>query len=71
MRQCELILNHMEKYGGITQAEAFNRYGVSRLAARIADLRKEGHVVMMIPTEAKNRYGKKVRFATYRLVGKT
>ena len=34
MTQCERILRHMRDYGGITQAEAFTEYGISRLGAR-------------------------------------
>ena len=41
-RQCDLILMHILKYGSITHLEAEKEYGCARLAARIADLRREG-----------------------------
>ena len=40
--QCEYILDYMDKYGSITQLEATVAFRCTRLAARIADLRKMG-----------------------------
>ena len=42
LNQDETIKNHLEKYGSITQLEAFKKYGISRLSARIYNLRAEG-----------------------------
>lgn len=42
MTQSEQILNYMKEYGSITSMEAFSRLGITRLSARIYDLRKEG-----------------------------
>lgn len=33
------VLEHLEKHGSITQLEALNEYGISRLSARIWELR--------------------------------
>ena len=46
MTQNENVLNHMRMYGGITTMEAIQRYGCTRLAARIAELRKAGHDII-------------------------
>jgi len=43
MTQCEQILRHLREEGSITQREAAQRYGIYRLAARIYDLRRDGH----------------------------
>ena len=44
MSQCSDILNHL-KHGPITAVEALNSYGCFRLAARIKDLREDGHEI--------------------------
>lgn len=41
MSQKELVLNYMKHNGGITQLQATNSIGCTRLAARIADLKAE------------------------------
>ena len=62
MSQTIQILNHLKK-SPITPLDALNDYGCMRLAARINDLRFQGH---LIETDMKERDGK--RFASYRLV---
>lgn len=42
MRQVDLILNHLETKGPLTQLEALQKYGCGRLGARIWDLRHAG-----------------------------
>ena len=39
------ILNHLRKYNGLTSYEAFHMYRITRLAARIFNLREDGHVI--------------------------
>lgn len=56
MRQVDMILEHLETKGPITQLEALKLYGCGRLSGRIWDLRHAGHPIEM-------RY-KKVRKAT-------
>ncbi len=65
--QCSKILRHMQDFGSITQAEAVTEYGCYRLAARIADLRKQGYSISSAPESTVNRYGDTVRFARYSL----
>lgn len=67
MTQCEQVLKYMQDFGCITQMDAFVDLGVHRLAARIADLRSAGYVISRRMVTAKNRYGKPVSFAEYRL----
>ena len=61
MSQQQQILRHLQKRP-ITPLEALNRYGVFRLAARIADLRASGHPIV---TDRVERDGK--TFARYRM----
>lgn len=62
MSHAKQILNHLNT-APITAMEALNQYGCFRLAARINDLRMEGH---HIHTEITMKNGK--RFAEYHLV---
>lgn len=41
--QNQKILQHLRKYSGITTLVAFRMYGITRLASRISELRKEGY----------------------------
>ena len=67
-QQNSLVLAHMESNGGITQLEAI-KYGVTRLAARIWDLRhKYGYEIIPVQRKAINQFGKKIKFCEYRLV---
>ena len=67
MKQCERILRHMKDHGSITQAQAMAEYGCMRLAARIADLKRQGYAISVTTGHGKNRYGEKTAFAVYRL----
>ena len=67
MTQEEIIKEHLEKYGSITSFEAFERYGITRLSAKIYNLRHEGLSITNEPLNAINRYGKKVSFVKYTL----
>ncbi len=44
MTQCQRILEYMKNNDGITSMDAY-RLGCTRLAARIADLKKDGHSI--------------------------
>ena len=69
MTQNEMILNHIQMFGGITSLEAFNHYGCTRLSARIAELKNAGYHFETIRRTAVNRFGEKVSFTEYRLKG--
>ena len=69
MTQTGMILEYVKKNGGITSKEAADYLGCMRLAARIADLEKEGYSFMKTKEKAKNRFGKKVFFTKYSLKG--
>jgi hypothetical protein len=64
MSQTIQILNHLSK-APITALEALHKYQCFRLAARINDLRMQGHT---IHTEVTVKNGK--RYATYHLLNK-
>lgn len=39
------VLEHLQRFGSITSREAFIAYDITRLSARIWDLRHEGHPI--------------------------
>lgn len=67
MTQTQRIERHMREYGSITTLEAFTEYGVTRLSARIFDLRNSGIPVAARSEIGKNRYGEPVHFTRYSL----
>lgn len=62
------ILRHLKTRKGITSFDAINKYGVTRLSARIFELRDRGYNIINIDREVIDRRGKKIRFVEYRLV---
>lgn len=68
MNQNEIILNHLRKNKGITSMDAFELYGITRLSARIHDLRESGYQISMIWEYSTNQYGNQVRYGKYFLI---
>ena len=67
--QREIVLEYLTQSDkGITQLEATNMFGFTRLSAIIYDLKKEGHVFKVTREKGVNRYGRKVSFDRYRIV---
>lgn len=67
MTQSKRILKHLIEKQTITSMEAYDLYGITRLSARIHDLRDVGYPVVMKKKSAVNRYGKSTTFAEYSL----
>lgn len=63
--QCAMILSYMQDGMHITQAFATSKIGCTRLAARINDLRKDGHDIKRRMIPVLNRDKKTVRVAQY------
>ena len=68
MTQKELILDYMRTHNGITSREAFVHLGITRLSARIHDLRGEGYQIINQRCEAPTRHGKTAHFDRYKVV---
>jgi hypothetical protein len=67
--QCDKVLRMLiDRWEGITPLDAMNEAGIMRLAARVADLRAEGHDIRSEMVKVRNRDGMVVRVARYRLV---
>ena len=68
MTQEQIIYDHLKKYGSITSMESFALYGITRLSARIHDLRHQRNApIRMTNVTQKNRSGKSVTYAKYSL----
>ena len=65
MSQTNLILNHLKEHGRITALQALQEpIGSFRLAARIKDLREDGHDIATVTAQADNG----ARHAVYHLI---
>lgn len=65
--QCDRILEAMKRGESVTQLDAWARFGISRLAARVKDLRDEGVEIHAEFVEVSNRFGEKCRVKRYEL----
>ena len=62
------ILKHLRTHKtGITQAQAYEKYGILRLSGRIFELRDEGYNISTTIIAVKNRDGDTCHVAQYRL----
>lgn len=66
--QNQEILEHLQNNRGISAFEAYTLYGITRISARIYDLRQRGHNIINCDRETVDRRGKKTTFTEYRLV---
>lgn len=64
------IIEYMRKHKGITSQDAFRDLGITRLSARIKELRELGYNISTIMIDDTNRYGEPVRYGLYKLVEK-
>lgn len=67
MTQGERIVKYMQDYGTITPMEAFADLGITKLATRVSELRRDGVKISKTPVERVNRYGDPVRYMQYSL----
>lgn len=67
MTQGEKVLDYMKKHGSITTMEAFKNFGITRLSARVFELREKGYMIDSDPVKVKTRDSEKVTVARYTL----
>ena len=66
--QKQLILAHIRRYAGITSMQAYDLYGVTQLAARISELKLDGHSIYTKDIKKRRKIdGKQINFVQYRL----
>ena len=67
MSQCEKIIRYMKDFGSITTMQAFDDLDVTRLSARIYDLKALGYKIKAETVKRRNRYGEKKVYSKYSL----
>lgn len=67
MTQSERIYKYMQDFGSITPMQAFSDLGVTKLATRVSEMRRDGVRIHKEPVKARNRYGESVRYMQYSL----
>lgn len=65
----EMILDYLENVGTLTVGTCYNEIGTVDLRARVSELRKEGYLILSRPVTKRNRWGKKIRYNEYMLMG--
>lgn len=65
MTQREAIIRYISDFGSITPMEAFVDLGITKLATRVSEMRKDGMEFKIDTIKTKNRYGRHCRFARY------
>lgn len=64
--QCIKIIKYIEKFGSITQGQAYGVLGVARLASRINEIRTSmGIPIAKRWVKGENRWGEPTRYAEY------
>nr|DAM62032.1 MAG TPA: helix-turn-helix domain protein [Caudoviricetes sp.] len=63
--QKDMVLDYIREFGSITPIDAFRDLGVTRLAAKIFELKKDGHDIEKVIETSKNRFGNRTRYARY------
>ena len=66
-KQKKRVLQYLFDFGSISNYEAFEDLGITRVSARICELRKEGYPIVSISEKRKNRYGDITRYTRYRM----
>ncbi len=66
--QTKAIKEHLESGYTLTSMEAFEKFGCTRLAAQIHELKKSGMDIQTIMVEGTTRYGTETHYAKYVLV---
>ena len=67
MTQREQIIDYLNQFGSITPMEAFADLGITKLATRISEMRKDGKEFRIETVKSTNRFGKTIRYAKYSL----
>lgn len=69
MNQCEEVARYMSEYGSITTREAFLNLGITRLSARIYELKEAGYAIKTERVKVKNRFGEPCTVTRYTFKG--
>lgn len=65
--QCSAVLQFMKEFGGITSMQAFEYFKITRLSARIHQLRQKGIKIKTEKRMTTSQYGHLCTYAYYKL----
>lgn len=65
MTQKERIVKYIDDYGSISPLEAFRDLGVTKLATKISEMRRDGQDFDQKYEKAQNRFGETVYYMRY------
>ena len=65
MSQKDRILEHLQEGRSLNRLDSWQELGVLEEPARISELRKDGHPIVTQLSDVTNRYGEKVKVATW------
>lgn len=63
--QEQRVLDYINRFGSITQRDAYLDLGIMRLASRISSLKKNGYPIQGCMITVENRFGEKIRVKRY------
>lgn len=63
--QADRIIDYINEFGSITPLQAFRDLGITRLAARVFEMKQDGVQFEQEWQTSKNRYGEEVRYMKY------
>lgn len=65
MTQHDRIEKYIRTYGSITPMQAFADLGITKLASRISEMKRNGYCFDQEYVESENRFGEKVHYMRY------
>ena len=68
--QHEEILKYFKSHKTITPMEAFSHLGITKLATRVSEMKRNGYVFKQEMIEVQNRHGATVRVMQYEFMGR-
>lgn len=65
MKQSERIVKYIERFGSITPLEAFRDLGITKLATRVSEMKKDGYTFYQKMEKGVNRWGEPTKYMRY------
>lgn len=65
MTQGERVIEYIKKFGSITPLDAFYDLGITKLATRVSELKRDGYIFEQKYEKAQNRFGEPVHYMRY------
>ena len=66
--QVDRVIDYINQFGSITTLSAFKDLGITRLSARIYEVKERGYAVKTEMITGKNRFGEKTHYFKYSFI---